>query len=226
MQAETGRECLIAFSAGKDSLACYLWVRPRFDRVVPVYMYVVPDLEFVEEGLRYFEHNLLDEPIVRMPHPQLYRMLGQLIFQPPDRMAILAAAEMDDVGYDNALLRELVIEETGVGSTAMVATGVRAADSPLRRLGIVSHGPINRRQQTFMPIWDWRKKAVLDAINAAKLRLPVDYDLFGRSLDGIGYEYLAPIKRHFPRDYAKILEWFPLADMELYRMERFGGIKP
>ncbi len=27
----------------------------------------------------------------------------------------------------------------------MVATGVRAADSPLRRLGIVHHGPINRR---------------------------------------------------------------------------------
>jgi hypothetical protein len=226
VQAESGPECLMSFSGGKDSLAAYLAIRPRFARVVPFHMYAVPGLEFVEEGLRYFERHLLDEPIIRMPHPQLYRMLGELVFQPPERMAILDAARLHECGYDTKMVRSLVIEETGVGKRSYVATGVRASDSPTRRLSILTHGPISRQAKTFMPIWDWRKAQAMKVINDAGLRLPVDYDLFGRSFDGLSYQYLAPIKRHFPRDYERILQWFPLADMELFRMEKFGRMLP
>jgi len=49
--------------------------------------------------------------------------------------------------------------------------------------------------------------------------------LSGISVDGINAQYLVPIKRNFPRDYQRILDWFPLLDMELYRLEKFGGIK-
>ena len=38
-------------------------------------------------------------------------------------------------------------------------------------------------------------------------------------------EDLIPIKQHFPRDYQKILEWFPLADLELFRLEKYGAPK-
>jgi hypothetical protein len=227
IQEESGHKiCCCAFSMGKDSLATYLAIRPKFERVIPYHMFTVPGLEFVEESLRYFERNLTDEPIIRMPHPALYVQLGRLLYQPPTRVAVLRAAKLEALGYDRNYMRELVCEEARAPLNCFVAMGVRATDSPMRRLGIVTHGPINRRESTFLPIWDWNKARTMAAIQESGLRLPVDYDLFGRTLDGIGAQYLGPIRQHYPRDYQKILDWFPLADTDLFREERFGRKKP
>jgi hypothetical protein len=43
-----------------------------------------------------------------------------------------------------------------------------------------------------------------------------EYEWFGRSFDGIDWRFLAPIKQHAPDDYARILDWFPLADLEVF----------
>jgi hypothetical protein len=43
-----------------------------------------------------------------------------------------------------------------------------------------------------------------------------------RSFSGIHIGYLAPIKNHSPKDYAKIQEWLPLIDAEMWRYERAG----
>lgn len=220
IQKESGhREVMLAFSAGKDSIAAYLAIRKKFDRVVCYHMYGIPDLEFVEEGLRYFEREL-GVSIIRLPHPSLYLQLHHNIFQPPYRVPILQAANLGQ--YDHDYLRELVIEEARLPANSWIATGLRAYDNTMRRMAIVTHGPINRRSHTFWPIWDWRKQEVVDTIWAAQLHLPVDYDLFGRTFDGICAEDLLPIKQHYPRDYERILEWFPLADLELFRLEKFG----
>jgi hypothetical protein len=53
-----------------------------------------------------------------------------------------------------------------------------------------------------------------------KCKLPIDYHLFGRSFDGMDYRFLKPIKDNFPKDFEKILEWFPLADLEIFRAEK------
>jgi hypothetical protein len=41
--------------------------------------------------------------------------------------------------------------------------------------------------------------------------------MFGRSFDGIDYRFLEPISRLYPEDYQRILQDFPLADLELFR---------
>jgi hypothetical protein len=221
IQKECGhRECMLAFSCGKDSIAAYLAIRKKFDRVVPYFMYGIPDLEFVEESLRYYEREMFDEPIIRMPHPSFYMQLHHCIFQPPDRVPLLHAAKLGQ--YDHDYMRSLVIEEAKLPLNTMIATGLRAYDNTMRRMALVTYGPINRKSATFWPVWDMRKQDVIDTIKAAKLHLPVDYDLFGRTFDGICAEDLIPIKKHFPRDYQRILEWFPLADIELFRLERYG----
>ena len=72
----------------------------------------------------------------------------------------------------------------------------------------------------YMPTWDWSKDKLLDTIERSGISLPVDYLWFGRSFDGLDYRFLGPLKRHAPRDYAKVLEWFPLADIEVWRHEK------
>jgi len=68
----SGGNTLLAFSCGKDSIVAWLKLRKYFKKIVPYYMYCVPNLEFVEKSLRYYE-DWFGCHIARMPHPSLYR---------------------------------------------------------------------------------------------------------------------------------------------------------
>lgn len=219
VRAEIGPRCILSFSLGKDSIAALLAIREHFDEVVPYYLYLIPGLEFVAESIDYFE-RVIGRQIVQLPHPSLYRMLNNFVYQPLDRVPVIQAAQLPPFDYLD--IRRIVVEREGLPSNSLVASGVRAADSPMRRLAFSTHGAISRTQMQWYPVWDWNKARLVDTIARAGIRLPVDYDLFGRSFDGIDLRFLAPLKRHRPADYARILEFFPLADLTLWQLEQDG----
>lgn len=205
---------MLSFSNGKDSLALWLALRPHF-QIIPFYMYLVPDLSFVEASLSYYE-AYFGCHILRLPHPSLYRMLNNFTFQPPDRVAYIRACNLPNFSYDD--LSALIANQYGL-EEAWTATGIRAADSPNRRSSINSHGPVNWTRRYFYPIWDMRIDPLIALLEQNEVKLPVDYRLFGRSFDGIDHRFLSVIKREYPADYAKIIEWFPLAEVELKRYQ-------
>lgn len=213
--AEHGPAVALSFSCGKDAVAAWLQLRARgFTRVVPFYMYLLPDLEFVERGIRYYE-KVFETPILRVPHPSLPRMMRALIFQPPERAAIV-----ERIQWPRLTLGAVAAHVRKVGNLppgSLVAVGTRAADSPLRMMSIRKNGSLNPGRRTFLPVYDWNIARVAGAIEAAGMKLTVDYRWFGRSFDGVDFRFLEPIKRHAPRDYARILEVFPLAELELFR---------
>lgn len=213
-------ETLLAFSGGKDSVAAWLHMRPHFRRVVPVYYYLVPDLGFVEAGLRYYE-SWFGTPIIRVPHPSLHRMLNNLVFQPPQRsrFEVLDAAGLPDIGYDTVRVAVAHLNLRWDPEESWVAVGTRACDSPMRRMAFEKWGPVKNKGKTFYPVHDWNKARVVGTIREAGVRLPAEYRVFGRSFDGIDFRFLHGIRRHWPDDYARILEFFPLAELELRRFE-------
>ena len=205
---------MLAFSCGKDSIAAWLKIKDKFDRIIPYYMYLIPGLSFVDEALAYYE-QVFNCHIMRVPHPSLYRMLNALVFQPPERCRMIEAAQLPDFDYDT--VNELIRKELKLSKDVFVASGVRAADSPQRRSAINQYGPINWNRRYFYPVWDMRKDELIDLLVHSGVKLPVDYDLFGRSFDGLDYRFIAPLREHRPKDYATILEWFPLIELELLR---------
>lgn len=211
---------LLAFSCGKDSIGAWLECRRHFRRIVPFYMYTVPGLEFVERALAYYE-DWFGERIYRVPHPSLYRMLNALVFQPPERCEAIESMGFIEIDYTywHGELRS----QLGLGPECYTASGVRAVDSPQRMIAMKRHGAINHKKRQFFPVWDWRKDRLLTEIRDAGVKLPPDYRMFGRSFDGVDYRFLAPIKEHYPRDYARILDWFPLADAEIERRRYVGA---
>lgn len=201
---------LLGFSTGKDSLAAYSAVHAIFPHVVLYHLYSVPGLGFVERGLRYYE-DVLGARIHRLPHPALYQWLAGGMLQPPERIATLLASGIE--GFDYADIYEAVADDAGVADREWwVATGVRAADSPLRRIAISQRGAINVDARSFFPVWDWRKAQVLAALRDLGVKLPVDYVLWGRSFDGLDARFLGPLREAFPEDYAVLEWWFPLAE--------------
>lgn len=219
--AAEGRPVLLAFSCGKDALASWLALRDSgVTDIRPVYLYYVPGLRFVEESLGRFE-RVFGCRIARYPHPSLYRWLANRVFQPPERLAILEAAQMPSPSYEQ--IWDVIREDFGVDRECLVADGVRAADSIVRRASIKRYGALKRKGRKVSVVWDWQKAEVLDRIRAAKIDLPVDYEWFGRSFDGVDRRFLEPLSRHAPDDYQRVLDWLPLAEIELFRHE-LGGV--
>ena len=212
----TGGQCLLSFSAGKDSVGAWLHLRRFFTDIRPVFMYLIPDLEFVEEGVRYYE-AFFETRILRLPHPSLYRMLNAMTLQAPENCSIIEDAGLLDFDYDDVF--SVAMGVFGLPDDAYTAIGVRAVDSPNRWSSIMQYGAVNEKRRTFYPTYDWRKARLADEIEKAGARLPDEYRIFGRSFDGIDYRFLKPVKDTYPDDYARILEWFPLAELEIKRIE-------
>jgi len=207
---------LLSFSRGKDCLAAWLALRDAGARVIPYHLYLVPGLRFVEDSLAYYADWFgCDTPILNLPHPSLNRWLNNFVFQPPERCEQIEAAQLPEFSY--AELNDLVRAHCKLPADAWILDGVRAADSPNRRMALKSYGPINQRARTQKIVWDWRKHHVYGAIEDAGLDLPPDYAWFGRSFDGIDRRFLQPLQEGSPEDYQTILDWFPLADLELVR---------
>lgn len=215
---------LLGFSTGKDCIGAYLAIRDAgFDDIQPYYLYQIPgNLEFIEESLDYYERTLFDgRRIIRMPHPFISRALPDLVFQPPERCALIEAMGFEET---NAVeISDAIKEWLDWPEDALTAVGVRAADSPQRYMLFKTRGmaaAVNPNNGKFYPVFDWNKEKLLTTIERAGVKLPVDYRIFGKTFDGLDIRFLKPLKEHFPRDYQRVLEWFPLADLELFRYER------
>lgn len=214
---EHQRDTLLAFSTGKDAIAAWLAIREAFDTVHPYYLYLVPGLEFVEESIAYYE-QFFGRRIHRLPHPSLHRWLNAFTFQPPERVLAIKQAGLPPHSYED--VRKVLAEDLGLPIGTLVADGVRAADSPMRRVAIAKHGPISWSQHKYHPIHDWVAADLVASFRSHSVKLPIDYRIFGRSFDGIDARFLVPMKKHLPGDYARVLEWFPLAEVEVYRWEK------
>lgn len=218
--SERQSKTLLAFSCGKDAVAAWLAIRDHFDEVIPYYLYLVPDLEFVNESIDYYE-RYFGVKITQLPHPSLHRMLNNYVDQPPQNCKVIEDAMLPDFDYTDIQIE--MCKRFDLPDDTLVADGVRAADSPMRRISINRHGSISFNLFKYHPIWDWKKQDLIDCFRKHKVKLAQDYKIFGRSFDGIDLRFLYPIKQHFPRDYQKILELFPMADLDIFRWECANG---
>lgn len=236
--AGDGKPVILNFSRGKDSIAVWITCERYGIDVIPIHKSAVPGLKFIEDDLKRYE-DYFQTHIIDLPSDGFYRRLNNYVFQPPERLAVIEAANLPSPTREewDAMMREAFAEED-----TWILDGVRATDSAQRRMAIMRHGPVKQRTRRQSPIWDWGISEVRQAIKDRGITLGPDYDLFGRylagaensrfkkglhgngrSIDGIRYDYLKPIKDHFPEDYQRILFWFPLAEMEILRYEGFDN---
>lgn len=210
-------DVLVSFSRGKDSLATFLGIRDAFERVIPYTYEVVPGLEFVEDSLDYYERKI-GQHIWRYPAPGIFRMLNAMVYQPKERLELIPRFDLPDITHDD--IQKFACADAGIDyDTAYNAVGMRSKDSVQRAFSIQHNGSINHNRRIFYPIHEWDKDDVMRAVRDAGWLLPVDYRYFSASFDGLYVKFLYPIKLYFPRDFQKICDWFPFAELECLRYE-------
>lgn len=217
---DEGRPVAVAFSGGKDCMAAELALQETGVETVLCHLYLIPGrepgktLNFIEDGLCRLEDQW-QKPIHRYPHPSFYRWLNNFLFQAPENCAVIEAAMLPTPTYEE--MWQLIRADLGLDPDTWVADGVRAADSLPRRASIKAHGAMKPKHHKVSPVWDWLNRSVYGFIERKGVKLPIDYEWFDRSFDGIDYRFLKPVHDNAPDDYERILEWFPLAELELIR---------
>lgn len=207
---------ILMFSAGKESICCYYQLKKYFKKIELVYQYIHPNLEFVNDTLSYFE-NKFNQKIHRIPHIGLFRMLREYVYCPPSLANINEALGIPAHKYTyyyDCLREDFNMEN------AFVALGVRENDGPVRRMSIKKNGPLSVSKKSFFPVYDWLHEDIRNCFKENNVKLPVDYEMFGRSFDGLTYNYIKPIKERFPNDFEKLKELFPLLELEILRYEQ------
>lgn len=222
------RKMILGFSRGKDAIAAAIECMKHCEAVIPVYYETgCPGLEFVRRSLRYYEKHLFKRRIHVVPHPNMLRILKNAVFQDWDGFYIIDMLGIDKPNGDRVWpkwthedVRRWVCKVEKLPMTTFSATGVRAADSVTRRTAIARNGPITTSKHTAHVIWDWNKERMLKEIGDARIKLPFDYAIWGRTFDGIDARFMIPLRDRFPQDYERLKAWFPLLEADCIRYER------
>lgn len=214
--ADEGRPVILAMSRGKDALATWCALADAGVPVIPVHLDLIPGLRFVDESIAAIEQHF-GTRVHRLPHPSFYRWLNNYVYTPPERCGVIDAGNF--WSYDFADLWTAFRSDQQLDTDTWVATGVRAADSPVRRLATIKGTPWRHNKREVWAIWDWKIADVRQCLADHDVQLPVDYPWFGRSFDGLDARFLAPLRQHAPDDYARVLDWFPLAELAIIRTE-------
>ena len=208
-QSRVTDSVIVGFSGGKDSIVTLDLCFKYFKRVVPFFMYLVPDLEFQEQMLRRYEERYNTE-IIRLPHFETSEFLKYGSFT-------MADWNVDIVGINDTY--EYLRQTTGIH---WIAAGERCADSIVRNAMIKKSGSIDYKRGRFYPIAYWKKQEVLEYIKYKKLYLSPEQKSLGFSFRSLAGSELAVIKQLYPKDYEKILKVYPFAGAGVERFEKYG----
>lgn len=207
-------EVTIGFSSGKDSVCALSLILKLGINVTPFYFYVFPDLEFVEKTLRMYE-KFFNINIIRLPHPMLHDFIRHQDFMNENMFEFIDEMNIPKETFESLI--EKYFNKINKSIPKYDITGERASESFNRRMVFKKYGYIHKNKVKI--IADWNKEDVLSYLNKNDIPLSKDYNIWNRSYDGLKYQFLFGVKKHYPNDFKKIKELFPLIELDLYRYE-------
>lgn len=209
LQSQVTDSVIVSFSMGKDSIVALNLAFKYFKHVYPFFMYLVPGLEFQEHDLQRYE-NQYHTKIIRVPHFEDSEFYRYGSFREPDLS--VPVVKIADI-YDE------IRRQTGA---YWIMGGEKIADSIVRRPMLKRSGCIDENRGRFYPLIDWKKNDVLKYIRLNGLYMPMFQRELGFSFHSLAGKELTVIKQKYPKDYERILDFFPEAEAGVFRYEQYG----
>ena len=202
-------EVIVSFSGGKESIVVLDLCMKYFKRVVPFFMYFIPNLSFQEKQLRWYEDRY-GIKIERLPHFELSNLLKY------------GTLRNEDLSVPIMSINDIYQYMRDKYNIHWIAAGERSKDSVIRGAMIKHSGSIDVKRGRFYPVAWWSKEQVLDYIRVKKLYRGIDSRTLGASFTGVDTKSFLFLKEHFPSDYEKALKLFPFAEGAVVRYEKYG----
>lgn len=216
----------LSFSSGADAIATWLrcYESGEWDPATAVlYYYHHVPMSWTWEYLDWFEDHF-GVTVHRVPGHILLEDLANYLYQTPSRAE--AICELQKTTQRFAPLTKQMIQDgvrmwSRLPEESLIALGVKQGDSPMRRVQMRKQQGISAKQGKWYPIWDYENRDVLDIIRRHGCQVPYDYELFGISFENIDYRFSRVLKDQCPNNWARVLEWFPLAESIITRNEHY-----
>lgn len=200
---------LVAYSDGKDSRVVMDMAIRYFTRVEAFYMWFVPDLEYINEGLKAAEKRW-HVKIHQFPHWSSITAMKNGVYCNPwwgrDDVPDIKLADI----YSYAMI------ETGI---PLILTGAKKADSGWRRRFMKNTQHWDR---IMYPLADWTKFDVLSYLKGRGIALPDNSA--GGVASGVGLvpHELYWIYDHHPADFYRLAKYFPYIEALIWRRKFYG----
>ena len=206
--------CFLGMSGGKDSVCAWLQLRKFFDTIIPFHCATIPGMVFREKALRHYEEEF-DQHILRMMDASLTSDLIQGIYQLREDGPFIS--EQGWHRYDKLELVEFLRTKYNL-PRAWCAFGIQASDSQDRRIQCVQYQGRHDSNKTFYPCWDWPHGKIIETVRESGIRLGPEYLYSSRTIEGTpSATYTTILRKHFPRDYKELVDWYPLVEAKVFR---------
>lgn len=201
---------IVSYSGGKDSAVTLDVCMRYFAHVKVFFMYQVADLSFQEAVLTWAEKHYGLE-IYRIPHWELSHFYRFGTFTRPD-------AEIPIIS-----VRDIYTHVRRVFDMRWISAGERCKDSMVRNAMIKKSGSIDRKRERFFPLAYWSKEHVVRYIAQRQLKISPESALLGHSFRSLDPKDLAQVQKHYPADFAKVLNAFPEAAVAVEREKMYAS---
>lgn len=205
---ERSDSVIVFCSLGKDSLVTLDLVYPKFERIVCVFMYFVPNLEHIENWVNWVKTRYPKVEFMQVPHWNLsYILRGGLYCVPNPKVKLIKLADVV----------KAVRLKTGIDIALL---GMKKADGMNRRLMLKGYeGESYIHNGCAYPLADWTQKDVLAYMKQARLPEPIRYSLKASSGTGFNIECFLWLRENYPQDLQKIYKTFPMSERIIYEHE-------
>ncbi len=200
---------VVFVSFGKDSLVLLDLLYPRFDRLVCVFMYFVPNLEHINRYLRFCKVRYPRAEWVQTPHwNRTYIHKSGMYCEPRPEVKLRKLADVI----------EDVREATGID---WVFLGMKKADSLNRRLMLMQYESSEYTNNGIAyPLAEMTNRDILSYMRTAKLPAPVIYGKGASNGIGFNLDCFLWLRENCPGDLEKIYAEFPLSKRILFEYDR------
>lgn len=215
LKKETGEVILFHSGTGKDSIALLEMLHDKFE-VKPVFMYLVPDLEYENRYIVWAEKKYKVE-FIKTPHYALNSFIkhGYLGIKKDESITLSKISKIDTD----------IKRKTGINWSVY---GFKKVDGITRRIMLNGYeNGLSEKTKKAYPLMDYTNGDVLKFISDNTLIPPFSYGTLKPSsgCDISTPEFLAYLGKKYPDDLKKIFTQFPLAEVILFKYKSYGKIK-
>ena len=198
-------------ASGKDSIALLDLLYPYFERIICVYMYVVPNLDHINRYISFAQKKYPKAKFIQVPHYALFSYY---------QTGYMGCKKRGDIRkYNLSELTEIIRQRFAI---EWVCFGFKMADGMNRRIMLRTYeqNAINRDTCKFYPLSEYKNDDILQYIEAHNLIRPEKYGdtrSMGTNISDVGY--LTYLRNNYPQDLKKIIAEFPMVERTLYEYD-------
>lgn len=204
--AQESRSAILFCSLGKDSLVLLDLMSPKFDQIICIFMYFVPNLDHINRYINWAKARYKNIEFDQVPHWNLSYILRSGLYCVPNSKTKLIT--LKDVTRNVQL-------KHGINNAFF---GMKKADSMNRRLMLNTYDDYNNAGSVY-PLADWTQKDVLSYMRLKKLPEPVRYSKNASGGLGFNLDCFLWMRRNAPEDLLKVLKVFPLSEKILFEYD-------